>query len=456
MGSLASLLVDAGHELLGSDPSPRPPMSDALKKKGITVLRGWEPKNLDLGPPPDLVVIGNVCRKDNPEAQRADQLGLRRLSMPGAIRELLVPGRKPLVVAGTHGKTTTTAILGSLLLRCNMDPTILLGGVSLDLGGAARLGQGPHLVIEGDEYDSAFFEKVPKFFSYEPFSASVSSVQHDHLDIYPDEASYIRAFEGLAERMDPQGQIFVWAGDTAAVEISKKATCETTTFALESDACAEPPQVSAQATVSKEGTTLEVTWPKGERTILRSPLFGEHNARNALAAISMAHLVAGCSLEEITAALSTFRGVALRQQLIGAQRGISVYRDFAHHPEAVAETIAAFVPVAPPGQLKVAYEPRTATACRKLHQDQYAPALKKADFVVLAPVARKDIPEAERLDTASIAEQLRKDGVRAVAATTSDEVVSLLADDAKRGDVFLLLSNGHFDQVDQKLLARLG
>jgi len=460
MGSLATLLADAGHRVSGSDPSPRPPMSDVLEQHGIDVLKGWRPENVDRQSP-DLVVVGNVCRRDNPESLRAEDLGLRRISMPGAIRTLLVPGRKPLVVAGTHGKTTTAALLGVLLLRGGLDPTILVGGVASDLGGSSRLGGGDHLVIEGDEYDSAFFEKVPKFWSYEPYAAVVGSVQHDHLDIYPDEASYVAAFEGLAERMAPEGLLAVWAADTLAMAVSEKAPCRVVPFALESDALVDRSLLQYEASFrpssSREaGGELQVRCPDDVEATLRTPMAGEHNARNALAAIILAREGAGLDLEAIGEGLPSFGGVALRQQLVGTRRQIRVYRDFAHHPEAVALTIRAMRPVAGSARLVAAYEPRTATACRRIHQQQYVDALAEADEVVLAPVARQEIAESERLDTAAIAEDLTARGVVATATKTIDQLVAVLGESAQPGDLVLLLSNGHFGGAAEQLLEQLG
>lgn len=461
MGSLATLLVDAGHRVTGSDPAPRPPMSHVLAGRGIEVLEGPSAATMDRLRP-DLVVVGNVCRRDNVEALRAEELGLERVSMPGAIRRLLVPGRRPLVVAGTHGKTTTASLLGVLLLRAGLDPTILVGGLSLDLGGSSRTGGGPHLVIEGDEYDSAFFEKVPKFWSYEPHAAIIGSVQHDHLDIYPDEASYVSAFEGLVERLDPAGLLVVWAGDPIAVGLSRRASCPVAAFALEGDERREELPVGATLTLGSftpgySGGTLEVSWPEGGTSRLETPMPGAHNGRNALAALVVARRVCGVEPARLAEGLAGFRGVALRQQHVGTEGGVRVYRDFAHHPEAVAATVRAMRPmsVAGEGRLVAVYEPRTATACRALHQAAYVEAFDEADLVVLAPLARTEVAEGERLDTEAIAEALRRKGKEALATRSLDEVVEVLAGRVRPGDLVLLLSNGHFGGVDGRLLARL-
>lgn len=461
MGSLATLLADAGYRVSGSDPSPRPPMSDVLAQRGIEVLEGWLPENLNRQRP-DLVIVGNVCRKDNPEAVRAEELGMERVSMPGAIGRLLMPGRKSFVVAGTHGKTTTTALLGSTLLRASLDPTILVGGVAVDLGGSSRLGDGPHFVIEGDEYDSAFFEKVPKFWSYSPWAAIIGSAEHDHLDIYPDEANYLKAFEGFVERMAPEGLLAVWAGDENAVEVSRRAKCRTVYYALTTDTPTCDVDVSYKATLipSRSGAhrlALRVRWPDGSSSTLPTPMAGEHNARNALAAVILCRESAELDIAQIRDGLANFGGVALRQQLVGTRRSVRVYRDFAHHPEAVRQTIRAMRPLAGAGRLIVAYEPRSATACRRIHQEAYVEAFSEggADIVMLAPVGRPEIPAEERLDTPLIAKELRRRGVTALSTSSLDQLQRGLLARTQPGDLILLLSNGHFGHIDRALLEEL-
>lgn len=459
MGSLASLLAEAGHRISGSDPSPKPPMSEVLESQGIEILIGWKPENIDRQHP-DLVVVGNVCRKDNPEARRAEELGLERVSMPRAIQQLLLPDRRSLVVAGTHGKTTTTALLGAILLRAGLDPTILVGGVSIDIGGSARLGRGPHLVIEGDEYDSAYFEKIPKFWSYAPWAAIIGSVEHDHLDIYPDEASYIKAFEVFVDRIPNEGTLAVWAADKLAMRVTAGARCRVIPYALTSDRLdgGVPPEVVATLRTRSQGINrleLAVRWPDGSRNNIPTPLAGEHNARNALAAIILCREACHLDAEAIHHGISSFRGVALRQQHIGTRRSIRVFRDFAHHPEAVAQTLLAMRPIASPGRLVVAYEPRSATACRRLHQEQYKKSLAHADVVVIAPVGRPEIPRDERLDTADIARSLRSRGITAVSTRSLVQVISALTARIRPGDLVLLLSNGHFGHIDEQLLRAL-
>jgi UDP-N-acetylmuramate: L-alanyl-gamma-D-glutamyl-meso-diaminopimelate ligase len=434
-------------------------MSDALAARGIDIFPGWNPANLDRLHPGALIVVGNVCRRENPEARRAADLGFELISMPGAIERLLLPGRRSLVVAGTHGKTTTTALLGSTLVDAGLDPTVLVGGVVPDLDGSARLGAGPHFVVEGDEYDSAFFEKTPKFWRYRPWAAIVGSVEHDHLDIYPDEASYLRAFEGLIDRIDPGGLLVLWAADPHTAHLAARAPCRTLTFALASDPGSRTADVVATVDrPSHRGRRLQlrVRWPDGRASRYPTALAGDHNARNAVAAAVVAREAAGLTDDLISRGFARFRGVALRQQHVGTRRAVRVYRDFAHHPEAVRQTLRALRSLASPGRLVAAYEPRSATACRRLHQEAYVEAFAEADLVVFAPVGRPEIPPADRLDTGRIARDLRARGVTALAAASLDGVITALARRARPGDLVALLSNGHFGHADRLLLDRLG
>jgi UDP-N-acetylmuramate: L-alanyl-gamma-D-glutamyl-meso-diaminopimelate ligase len=430
-------------------------MSDLLAQQGIEVLPGWRPENLDHRRP-DLIIVGNVCRADNPEVRRAAELGLPRRSMPASIQELLLADRKALVVAGTHGKTTTSALLSTILLHGGADPTALVGGLVHDLNGSARWGEGPYFVLEGDEYDSAFFEKVPKFWSYSPWAAIITSVEHDHLDIYHDEESYRQAFAGLVTPMPQEGLLALWAGDAVAVDLGRQAPCRVITYGLEDEPWCGDELPTYQARLSapnqwRRHWELSLRWPDGRRTRLLTPLPGRHNARNTLGAAILAHEVCGLSREIIAQGIGRFRGVALRQQFIGSRRGVRLYRDFAHHPAAVQETVRALRPLAEPGRLLVAYQPCSATACRRIHQEAYVEALARADDVILAPVTRPEIAPEERLDVAAIARRLRRRRQPATAASSLDQVARLLATRARPGDIVLLLSNGPFGHIEDRL-----
>jgi UDP-N-acetylmuramate: L-alanyl-gamma-D-glutamyl-meso-diaminopimelate ligase len=448
MGALAGLLKAAGYNVRGSDAHPYPPMSTELAALGVEVIEGYRAENLS--PRPDLVIVGNVCKREHVEAAAARDLGLATASMPRAFHDLLLPGRRSLVVAGTHGKTTTTSLTAYLLAACGRDPSALIGGVAADFGAGFRLGGGPDFVVEGDEYDSAYFEKVPKFVSYAPHAAVITSVEHDHIDIYPTAEAYAAAFAALVRIVRP-GPLVVYAGDAGALAAARGFGGTVRTYGVAGDPLpAAPDWLATPEGPGAFALSIDGT-PAGR---FSTPLSGRHNLRNALAALILAHEVAGVALEDLWDALPGFGGVARRQQRVGSPRGIAVYDDFAHHPTAVHETLAALKENHPGGRLLAAFEPRSATACRGLHQAAYAEAFDLADRIVLAPVGR-ELPASDRLDTAKLAEDLRARGKDAHAARDFDEVVRLVAEWARPGDGVALLSNGAFGGAHARILEAL-
>ncbi|MCB9614250.1 MAG: UDP-N-acetylmuramate:L-alanyl-gamma-D-glutamyl-meso-diaminopimelate ligase [Sandaracinus sp.] len=461
MGALAGLLKAQGHRVTGSDLAFHPPMGPALRAWGIELFEGWKPEHLD--PKPDLVVVGNVCRRDNPEARAAIDGGLRYASFPQVMEELfLAPeggvARPGFVVAGTHGKTTTTSLLAFLLREAGVDPGLLVGGIPKDFGVSYRLGgEGAPFVLEGDEYDSAFFEKKPKFWRYRPSRVILTSCEHDHVDIYPDEASYLAAFEGLIERIPDDGLLVAWAGDPHVRALAKSARCEVRFYGLEGDDCGDVSPIWYGAP-AKAGSGVQPFDLYGGGTFLgrvTSPLPGRHNVRNALAAIALAAEGAGCDVATVMNAVSRFGGVKRRQELLGIAGGVFVYEDFAHHPTAVLETLRALRSFHPDGKLIAAFEPRSATASRRMHQDAYVEAFGPADVALLAPVGRPEIAAEEKLDTAAIAAALVAREVDAKACGSIDEVVETIVSKASPGDAVVLMSNGAFGGIYDRVLAEL-
>ncbi len=475
MGALAGLFKAAGHEVSGSDTAFYPPMGPALERWGIRLVEGFDPKHLE--PAPDLVIIGNVCRSTNPEARAAIDGGLRYASMAHALAEQLLEGRSPLVVGGTHGKTTTSALSAHLLHEAGLEPGFLVGGIpknfdqsfrlpgarKLPISGAAREVTGARnqrktpFVVEGDEYDTAFFEKTPKFWHYRPEVAILTSIEHDHVDIYPDEASYLAAFAGFVDRIPEQGLLVAALDDARVVELAKRARCEVAYYGLDTDEVGDAPPhwVAALAEVTPTLQTFDV-YVGGSlagRAALRVP--GRHNVRNALAAIAAACQGYGVDVRRAIASLESFTGVKRRQDLLYVERGVSVYDDFAHHPTAVRETLAALRARHATGRLWAIFEPRSATACRAMHQVEYEGAFGAADEVVFPPLGRPDIPEAERLDLDRLVGALTKQGQSARAAASVDAIVELVAREAREGDVVALLSNGAFGGIYDKLRAAL-
>lgn len=475
MGALAGLFKASGHDVSGSDVAFYPPMGPALERWGIRLMPGFDPQHLV--PRPDLVIVGNVCRPTNPEARAAIDGGIPVKSMPHALADHLLTHRSPLVVAGTHGKTTTSALCAWLLHEAGRDPGFLIGGIPQNFEQSFRLsretargGRLPQVtsdglskrntpfVVEGDEYDTAFFEKTPKFWHYQPDVGIVTSIEHDHVDIYPDEASYIAAFQGFVERIPESGLIVASAADKHAVEIvQRSARAEVAYFALEGDDTngVAPHWLGAPAEVSSEGQTFDV-YAGGVyagRAAMTIP--GRHNVRNALAAIAAAAQGYGAKLSTLFSALATFRGIKRRQELLYELRGVRVYDDFAHHPTAVDETLRAMRSKFAKGTLWAVFEPRSATACRALHQDAYAQAFGVADRVVFAPLGRSEIPPSERLDLDALVRGLEGSGKRAIAASSVEAIMDLITKEAQPGDTVLLMSNGAFGGIYEKLRVAL-
>lgn len=473
MGALAGLFKAAGHDVSGSDTAFHPPMGPALERWGIALKQGFDPKNLD--PRPDLVVVGNVCRPGNVEARAAMDAGIPVTTMAHALADHMLKGRTPLVVAGTHGKTTTSSMCAHLLYEAGRDPGFLIGGLpknfdasfrlphprgdaggrSLPLVSAEGAGlRGVPFVVEGDEYDTAFFEKTPKFWHYKPEVAIVTSIEHDHIDIYPDEASYLAAFRGFVERVPEGGLIVAAANDARVVElVSRSAKAEIAYYALQGDDThgAPPHWLAAPAADDATGQAFDVFagGMYAGRAALKVP--GLHNVRNALAALAAAVHGFGVPLATAVPALARFEGVRRRQDLLYEARGVRVYDDFAHHPTAVDETLRALRARHPKGRLWAVFEPRSATACRSIHQELYAKAFSAADRVLLAPLGRPEIPEGERLDTARLVRELEAGGARAEAAASVGSIVETLAREAEPGDTVALLSNGAFGGIYDKL-----
>ncbi|MFI5306041.1 MAG: UDP-N-acetylmuramate:L-alanyl-gamma-D-glutamyl-meso-diaminopimelate ligase [Polyangiales bacterium] len=456
MGSFAGLLKQAGHRVTGSDTAFYPPMGEALARWGIEVLQGYDPAHLQ--PAPDLVVVGNVCRPSNPEARAAIDSGLRYLSFPAALRAMFLQDRRSFVVAGTHGKTTTSALLAFLLDATGQAPGFLIGGIAADFPESFRAGgKGAPFVIEGDEYDSAFFEKSAKFLQYAPEIALIASIEHDHIDIYPDMQSYRRAFEQLVALLPEHGLLVVNAADPEARAVASAARCRISHFALEGEDTRDvtPEWLAAPCKPEPSFQPFDLFFGGSSCGRVMSPLPGRHNVKNALAAIAMAAAGTSVSVQDLTRALPRFSGVRRRQELRGVARGVRIYDDFAHHPTAVAQTLDALRGRHPSGTLFAVFEPRSATASRNLHQTQYAEAFASADAVLLAEVGRAEIPETEKLDVRALAIALRQRGANADTPGSVDAIVEQIAARAEPGDTVVVMSNGAFGQIHEKLLARL-
>jgi len=452
MGSLAGLLKAAGHDVRGSDEHVYPPMSTQLAEQGIAVFEGFRPENLDWKP--DRVVVGNVCRKDHVEVLAAAERQLALYSFPSLLADLFLQDKTSVVVAGTHGKTTTSSIVAHLLNDAGRDPSFLIGGVPLNFRQSWRLGRGPEFVVEGDEYDTAFFDKGSKFFHYRPRTAILTSVEFDHADIFRDEEAVKAAFRKFVTLIPEDGNLLVCAASPGALDVARVAHCNVTTYGRPGSGADWIFEVAARSSGGR--AVLDIA-RRGERVLsLETSLPGIYNKENLVGAVAAASIL-GVELPAIARASRRFQGVKRRQEVRGVAAGVTVVDDFAHHPTAIRETVLALKGRYGPGKLIAAFEPRSATSRRAVFQHEFADALSVADEVVLAPLyAPEKVPEGERLDVERLAADLRREDVPARVIASVDETAAHLADRASPGDTVLIMSSGDYGGLHEKVLFRLG
>jgi UDP-N-acetylmuramate: L-alanyl-gamma-D-glutamyl-meso-diaminopimelate ligase len=450
MGTLACMLAEGGFRVTGSDVAAYPPMSDQLQAAGIEVRKGFAPEHV-LTERPDLAVIGNAVRNDNPEARAVDEAGIPRLSFPDAVHHFFLRGKHPVVVSGTHGKSTCTSLLGWILTHAGLDPSVLIGGVAVNFGASFRLGQGEHFVIEGDEYDTAFFDKTPKFLHYAPRTVLLTSCEFDHADIYGSLEEVEDAFRSLVALVPADGRIVagVDSPNVRSVLGGARATVEGYGFTKEADW-----RVSDVA-FDREGTGFTLWRGKDRLGRVRVPLHGRHNVENVVGTIAVA-IGLGVEPAAAAAAVAEFGGVRRRQEIRGEAGGVVVIDDFAHHPTSVRETVAAIRARFPDHTLWAIFEPRTHTSRRRVFEDEFAGALGRADRVVIADVYRPEqIPTAERFRPDEVVGKLRSAGVEAEHVGEVDGIVERVLRGRTGRDVALIMSNGDFGGIWERLLARL-
>jgi UDP-N-acetylmuramate: L-alanyl-gamma-D-glutamyl-meso-diaminopimelate ligase len=449
MAALAGMLVDAGYVVTGSDTGVYPPMSDYLAGLGITVKIGYKAENL--ADRPDLVVVGNVIRAEYEEAQALLASDLLYCSFPQLLGALFLKDRRSIVLSGTHGKTTTTALAAWLLDAAGRAPGFLIGGLAKNFDRTARTGTGAAFVIEGDEYDTAFFDKGPKFLHYRPGTAVITSVEFDHADIYRDLDHVKESFRKLVALVPNDGAIVArWDHDDVR-DVCAEAGCEVRKYGVGQQWDGRIDGVDTERGV-QAFTVLRDGNPWGR---FESVLVGEHNLYNQVAVVAALERE-GLTPEELAKGFATFAGVKRRQEVIGEPRRITVIDDFAHHPTAVKVTLEALRLRFGKRRLWAIFEPRSATSRRAVFQDAYAEAFDAADVVVVAPppdTAR--IPEAERFDSARLVARLRARGTEAFCWSSVDEIVAVTAANALPHDVVAVLSNGGFGGLHKKLLASL-
>jgi UDP-N-acetylmuramate: L-alanyl-gamma-D-glutamyl-meso-diaminopimelate ligase len=451
MGSLAGMLKTCGYHVTGSDQHVYPPMSTQLQSWGVPIYHGFGPENLS--PRPDLVIVGNAVSRDNTEVVAMLQAGIPGLSFPQALAYFFLQKRHTVVVTGTHGKSTTTALIAWLLSHAGYDPGFFVGAVMQNFASTFGLGHGEHFVVEGDEYDSAYFDKAPKFLHYRPRTAVLTSVEFDHADIYRDLRQVRAAFVRFLHLLPPDGRLIACSDQPQVQELlaGTPLAVPVQTYGLQPDAdwravACQPQGHGMRATVLYRGE------PYGQFV---SPLLGHHNVQNLLAAIAVtSHL--GLSPMQITAGLATFQHIKRRCEIRGEADGITIIDDFAHHPTAVQVTLEAVRLAYPKSRLWAVFEPRTATSRRGIFQQDYAVALRLADRVLLADVFRKaQLPEAERLSPVTLVQALRRQSVPAWFHPTTEAIIKHVCREAQPSDVIIIMSNGGFEDIHQRLLTAL-
>jgi len=451
MATLAAMLKRKGVDVRGSDQDVYPPMSDFLAAEAIPAYTGYHADHItgDL----DQVVVGNAISRGNPELEEVLDRKIRYCSLPEAIREHFLWGARSIVVAGTHGKTTTTSLTGWLLTHGGLDPSVLIGGIARNFGESGssyRIGHGRDFVIEGDEYDSAFFDKTAKFLKYLPDIAVVTNVEFDHADIYADFDAVALAFRRLVRLVPRRGLLLVGADSSGARALVGTAVSRVQTFGTGEDVDWQAHDIEP----IPDGTRFKVRYHASPFGIFEMGLVGAYNVRNATAAIAVAHEV-GISVERIAEAVKLFAGVKRRLEVVGVADGVTVYDDFAHHPTAVAETIAGLRAAHPDARIWAVFEPRSASSCRRVFQEDFAKAFAGADEVLIAPVFRSTLPEAERLSIPQLIHDLNCASQSARDTQSIDDIITTIVREHRSGDHVVLMSNGGFGGIHRKLVQAL-
>ncbi|MBF0101035.1 MAG: UDP-N-acetylmuramate:L-alanyl-gamma-D-glutamyl-meso-diaminopimelate ligase [Desulfobacterales bacterium] len=449
MAALACMLKAYGYHVTGSDQKVYPPMSDFLIQQGITLQDGFHEDNLKNRP--DLVVIGNAVFKTNPEVVMMNQLGLHFCSMPQALNHFIAKQKQTILITGTHGKTTTTALMAWVLDVANLDPSLMVGGIANNFNSNYRLGKGNYMVIEGDEYDTAFFDKAAKFFHYKPAITLLTSIEFDHADIYKDIDHIKDTFAKLIQGLSSDSLLISYEADSNITELRSKASCMVHGYGTTSDAIWQLTEIQFQPpwslfSILKDGNHFGT---------FRTRMMGEHNLLNATAVIAASHALQ-IPNQVMATALETFKGVKRRQEVRGEKNGITVMDDFAHHPTAVRETIKAVKPFYSKGRVIAVFEPRTNTSMRDVFQHSYPDAFLQADMVCIRkPPLLEKIPSTMRFSSEQLVMDIRQQGKDAHFFEDTDQIIHFVCKEARPGDLILIMSNGGFDHIHDRLLAAL-
>ncbi|MBV8519033.1 MAG: UDP-N-acetylmuramate:L-alanyl-gamma-D-glutamyl-meso-diaminopimelate ligase [Acidobacteria bacterium] len=454
MASLAGMLQQRGYEVAGSDEHVYPPMSTYLERLRIPVLEGYTKQHLETFRP-DLVVIGNVAANTNPEAAATVEMDLPYTSMPEAIYHLFIKDRHSIVVTGTHGKTTTTSLMAWILEAAGRDPSMVVGGIPVNFNQNFKLGDGADFVIEGDEYNTSFFDKGPKFLHYHANTLLVNNIEFDHADIYANLDAIVGAFRKAVEQVAP-GDVILANGDDANVRpLRTSARGRWITFGWDEHCDTYATHVE----LLPDGSEFTAWWEGKEWARFRTTLSGRHNVLNALADAAIARL-RGLSADEIQKGLETFQGIKRRMEVRGVERGVTVIDDFAHHPTAIATTLDGARKRYPGRKIWALFEPRSISSSRKEFESGYIDAFHEADRVVIGPIFHRDRYETrygldKMMSVPAIVERLRHDGIPVTQIDNFDAIAAHVAKEAGEGDVVLVMSSGAFGGVHEKILEAL-
>ena len=449
MTALAGMLKEQGYEVRGSDQNVYPPMSTFLEKMDIPVFDGYDESHLS--PPPDLVVIGNSMSRGNPEVEAVLENKLPYISLPMALSEFFICGHYSCVVSGTHGKTTTSSLLAWMLESAGKDPSFFIGGIPENFGKGSKLGQGEVFVSEGDEYDSAFFDKGSKFLHYRPDLVILNNVEFDHADIFRDLEDVEVAFSRLINLIPRNGYLLSCWDDPVVRKLSSKTFSNLITFGLSEDADWRAVNISPE----ENGTSFDVPFKKEKFGNFTMPVFGLHMVRNCLGVTAVCHIL-GLQAEEIRDGLASFKNVRRRLQYHGEARGIKVFDDFAHHPTEIKTTLEALRSRFPRRRLWAVFEPRTATSKRNIFQSRFVEALAVADKVILTPLyVPEKVPEGERLSVEKICQLLENQNTPSRVLPADEGMMSFLKENLRANDVVLFMSNGDFNQIPANLIKQI-
>ena len=444
MGSVAAALRERGFSVTGSDENIYPPMSIFLEKKGVSLQEGYRAENIPADV--DVVVVGNAIKRGNPEVEAVLNRKLFYLSLPEVLKDYFLRGRHNLVVTGTHGKTTTTALLAWIMEKAGREPGYLIGGLPRNLGQGARLNDSKYFVIEGDEYDTAFFDKRSKFIHYLPELVIVNNIEFDHADIFNNLDEIKLSFRRLLNIVPQNGMVLLNGDDHNCVEVARDCLAQMIEVGF-SENCAQRIRVAAY---SPDGSRFKL----GDDSF-EIPLTGEFNVRNAAMAATAARFYDVPS-PKIRAALKSFSGIARRQEVRGEARGVTVIDDFGHHPTAIGQTLHALRHRYPRHRIWAIFEPRSNTTRRAVFQQQLPDALKVADGVFIAQVAKlEQIPQEERLKPEAVVDAIAAAGRPAFYEKNADAIVDRIVPMLRHNDIVAVFSNGGFDNIHEKLLARL-